>query len=183
MTKRIPGLLAIGLLAGPWAAHAADSSAEVGPGSAAARAPTDAVAASAAAAPATSPVAGVRKASPQVVARMQAMRDAYNARVAVYDNVEQAFRAPTAEERVALAASAPAPATMEALSLSNGGSALRAAGGELSFLVVEVQSDGTLSMRHAAPATGSHTAVSAPVDGSVPDEASVTRRQEVHHAH
>jgi len=152
MKTKIPRLLAVGLLAAPLVASAGDThdSKDVVLNSAAPSAPSAPSAAT------------IRKASPEVVARMQAMRDAYNARMAFYDRTEQAFRAPTAEERLALAGDAEVAGSAVEQKLANGGVALGAEATELSFLVVEVQPDGTTVMRHADAAPQSSDTAEAP---------------------
>ena len=87
MKTSIPRVIAVGLLAAPFLAQAGD-----------AHDSKDAVPNAGVALPSAPLAATMPKASPEVVARMQAVRDVYNARVAVYDHAEQAFRAPTAQE-------------------------------------------------------------------------------------
>jgi hypothetical protein len=150
MKASIPRVIAVGLLAVPLVAQAGDTHES-----------KDAVPNSGVALPSAPLAATMPKASPEVVARMQAMRDMYNARVAVYDRAEQAFRTPTAQERLALSADAQEPESPMVRELSHGGVALGAAAGELSFLMVEVQPDGTTVMHHADPAPQSQVSAEA----------------------
>lgn len=152
MTK-IPRLLAVGLLAAPLAASAGDAhdSKDVALNSTA---------------PSATSAASIRKASPEVLARVQAMRDALSARTAFYDRTEQAFRAPTAEEQQALAGDARVAGSAVERKLANGGVALGAEAAELSFLVVEVQPDGTTVMRHADAAPQPQASAEAPAQSA-----------------
>ena len=115
-------------------------------------APTDSAAASAQAA-ARPPIA------PE---KLQAMRQALLARIAVYDAVEQSYRAPTAGEQAALARQGGSSAAPRAVSLAGGGTAIKADPAEASFLVVDVLPDGKTSIRHAQSAKERATTAAGP---------------------
>lgn len=121
------------------------------------------------------------KASPQMVERMQALREAHLARTAVYDRTEQAFRAPTDQERAALSAGARAPTPTAAVTLPNGTVALRGVSGELSFLMAETRPDGSTAIRHA-DGTPERPAFARPPHLTAPAGPVTTAAKEVRHA-
>lgn len=79
-----------------------------------------------------------------------AMRNTLAARVAVYDAVEQTWRAPTPSEQAELSEGLPAAGAPTVVSLANGGTALKGDAAALSFVTVELQPDGTFTMGHVA---------------------------------
>jgi len=134
------------------------------------------------AAPVQAPSAAlVQKASPAMVARMQALRDAYATRTAVYDRTEQAFRTPTDAERAALSASAQATASPTSIVLPGGGVAMRGAGGEVSFLVAQVNPDGSTAVHHAGELP-QRPAFARPLQPLAAKAVSIQPAREVRHA-
>jgi hypothetical protein len=84
--------------------------------------------------------------------KLVAMRNALAAQVAVYDSVEQTWRKPTPSEQEQLSQGAPASGEASIITLPNGAKALKGGAAELSFLTIDLQSDGTLKLGHAASA-------------------------------
>ena len=77
--------------------------------------------------------------------RLNQFRQSIAAQIAVYDAAEGAMRAPSAAEAAALA-HAGGPATSQAITLANGGKALRADVSQLSFARAVRQPDGTFKV-------------------------------------
>jgi hypothetical protein len=134
------------------------------------------------AAPVKAPsAASVQKASPEMVARMQALRDAYTSRIAAYDKAEQAFRAPSDAERAALSSSARTTSASSSVALPRGGVALRGAASEVSFLVADVNADGSTVVRHADSAP-ERPAFARPILPQLTSKAAAQPSREVRHA-
>jgi hypothetical protein len=80
--------------------------------------------------------------------RLEQIRNALSAQIAVRDKAEQAMRTPTAAEAAALANRD--SATNNVVPLASGGVALRMDPSQLTFLVVEKGEDGKLKLSHAS---------------------------------
>lgn len=85
-------------------------------------------------------------------AKLLSMRNAMAAQIAAYDTVDQTWRAPTASEQEQLSQGLPGAGAPRIVTLSNGAVAAKGDAGEMSFLTVELQPDGALTMGHAAAA-------------------------------
>ena len=90
--------------------------------------------------------------------KLVAMRNALAAQVAVYDSVEQTWRKPTPSEQEQLSQGAPASGEASIITLPNGAKALKGAAAELSFMTVELQTDGALKLGHAGSAEAASVA-------------------------
>lgn len=94
------------------------------------------------------PVAAHARAPRYSQEKLDRMRQALSAQIAVRDDAEGAMRAPTAEEAAAFAL-APGGAS-ETIALPTGGVALRSDGSQLSLAVARVSADGTVTVTHGA---------------------------------
>jgi hypothetical protein len=84
--------------------------------------------------------------------QLLAMRNALATQVAVYDAVDQSWRKPTPSEQEQLSQGPSASGAPRVVTLPNGATAISGAAGELSFLTVELQRDGTLTTSHLSGA-------------------------------
>jgi hypothetical protein len=103
----------------------------------------------AAEAPSTTPAATSAAPAALTPERLQAIRQALLARIAVYDAAEQAMRRPTPAELAALNPQLPSRGASRVVTLRSGGLALRGDAAQASFLVVDLQPDGKAVIRHA----------------------------------
>ena len=90
--------------------------------------------------------------------KLVALRNALAAQVAVYDAVEQTWRKPTDSEQQQLSQNAPVSGDARVVTLSNGAVAIQGAAAEISFLTVEMQPDGEMTMGHVARSEASSLA-------------------------
>lgn len=84
------------------------------------------------------------------IEKLVAMRNALASQVAIYDSVEQTWRKPTPSEQEQLSQNAPSAGDARVVLLANGATAIQGGAAEISFLTVELQPDGELTMGHAA---------------------------------
>jgi hypothetical protein len=91
--------------------------------------------------------------------QLLAMRNSLTARVGAYDAVGQSWRAPTASEQEMLSQGLGAAGAATVVTLPNGAVALKGDPAEVSYLTVELQADGTLSMDHTDGAETSADAI------------------------
>ncbi len=89
-----------------------------------------------------------------------AMRDGLSAQVAVYDAVDQTWRAPTPSELAGLSQGAAASGALRTFTLPNGGVVAELGEDSMSYLTVELQPDGTMTMDHVSAAEASSFAKS-----------------------
>lgn len=80
------------------------------------------------------------------------------AQIAVYDSVDQTWRAPTQSEQEELSQGAAASGELRTFTLPNGGVVAEVGADSMSFLTVEMQPDGTMKMDHMAAADASSLA-------------------------
>lgn len=102
----------------------------------------------------------IQKAPPVSPEKLEAVRQAMRARIAAFDTTEQVYRIPTTDEQQALSRVPSSRTAPRVVALPNGGAAISGAAAEMSFLVVDVQADGTTSMRHAESLKSTNKAVS-----------------------
>lgn len=97
--------------------------------------------------------------SPLTLDEMLARPIAPGAQIAVYDSVEKTWRRPTPSEQEQLSQGNSASGAPTVVILPNGTKSIRADLNELSYLMAELQPDGTLKTGHVAAAEASSLAM------------------------